>query len=180
LVVNLEKVSEDQINIFAEVKATRDLYVHNNGKVNDQYLRKAGKKARSKDLNGKIPIDLDYINSASELAKAFISAIEDEITKKYSHCTKESVFREMWNTTRCGELLNFDIQWELSKKPYHKKNFEWPWSSSEKALFDFFQTVFLQNSKDIDTDMYYALYRWSPETPEGKVMRSWLESPFYI
>lgn len=179
IVAKLPKISEDQINQFSEVKATRDLYVHNNGMVNELYLRKAGDKAREQK-NSKVPLSQEYLDKVSELSIFFIETIKEGIIIKFGHCTKESVFREMWDATCCGKMVNFDTQWEVSKQPYHRKDYTWGWSSSEKAVFDFFLTIFHRNSEDISTDINYALYRWSSETSTGKVLRSWLESPFYI
>ncbi|NTU59032.1 MAG: hypothetical protein HGB00_08990 [Chlorobiaceae bacterium] len=176
----LQSIKEEQVKSFIEIKATRDLYVHSNGKLNDIYTRKAGEKARRPNSKGKIPLDESYIHYASGLAEDIIISIEREILSKYAHCTKEAVFREMWNATCCGERLNFDVQWEITNKPYYKKDISWPWSSSEKALFDFFLKVFHGSSTEITTDIEYSLYRWSADTAEGKVIRSWLDNPFYI
>jgi hypothetical protein len=44
--VRLDCPRDDEIDSLAEIKATRDLFEHNAGVVNDVYLRKAGKKAR--------------------------------------------------------------------------------------------------------------------------------------
>jgi hypothetical protein len=179
LVTPLHGITEDQILTFAEIKATRDLYVHSNGKLNEIYERKAGEKARKPD-KGKIPLDEFYIDTASTLAGEIVCAIETEISSSYAHCTKEAVFHEMWDATCCGKLLAFDKQWEVTTQPYHKKDFNWPWSSSEKALFDVFLRIFCGKSDEIETDIEYALYRWRADTAEGMVIRSWLESPFYI
>lgn len=178
--VKVPTISEDEINAFSEMKATRDLYVHNNGKINDLYLRKAGEKARRPNNRDKIPLDETYIASASKLSEAFVSKIEQLLLKNYINCTKESVFREMWEATCCGKLVNFCLQWELTSSPYHRKDYKWSWSSSEKALFDVFLKIFHGKSELISTDLTYAPYRWSPESAEGKVIRSWIESPFYI
>ncbi len=180
LVSPLHGITEEQIMSFIEIKATRDLYVHSNGKLNEIYEHKSGEKARRPNSKGKIPLDESYIHNASTLTEAIIISIEKEILSNYAHCTKEAVFREMWNATCCGKLLKFDKQWEITNKPYYKKDFNWPWSSSEKALFDFFLRIFFGKSDEITTDITYALYRWSAETAEGMIIRSWLESPFYI
>lgn len=44
--VRLDCPRDDEVDALAEIKATRDLFEHNAGVVNDVYLRKAGKKAR--------------------------------------------------------------------------------------------------------------------------------------
>jgi hypothetical protein len=179
-VTRLSAISEDQIMTFAEIKATRDLYVHSSGKTNEIYERKAGSKARETNNRGKLPLDEGYMSVATQLAEDFVNAISIEIASKYSHCTKEAVFREMWDATCCGELVAFDKKWEITRRPYHRKDFRWGWSSSEKALFDIFLRIFHRTSSDISTDIEYALYRWPADTDEGVVIRSWIEHPFYL
>jgi hypothetical protein len=179
-VSKLSCITEDQILEFAEIKSTRDLYVHNNGKINEIYERKAGIKARKPGSQSKMPLDDQYIKSASKLASEIIDEVEKSINSNYAHCTKTAIFREMWNSTCCGRLVAFDTQWEITTEPYHRKDRSWGWSSSEKALYDIFLRIFHGQDPDITTKIDYALYRWSPETNEGTVIRSWLETPFYI
>jgi len=88
LAVKLPIISEEQINTFTEIKATRDLYIHNNGKINDLYMRKAGEKARRPENKGKMPIDDSYISSASSLSEFIVSAVEDALLNKFNNCTK--------------------------------------------------------------------------------------------
>lgn len=176
----LSSLSENHIGDFAEIKATRDVYVHNNGKPNEIYERKAGIKTRQTDTNGKLPIDDRYLQGASALSASIMDAVSTTIESHYGNCTKETIFREMWEATCCGEMVPFDQQWEVSTHPYHRKEFNWLWSHSEKALFDVFLRIFHTQSPDITTDIQYALYRWSPDTAEGQVIRSWIEDPFYL
>src|SRR5574340_81082 len=47
--INLGCPSEDEIQTLAEIKASRDILVHNNGIVNATYVDKAGSRARYAD-----------------------------------------------------------------------------------------------------------------------------------
>jgi len=176
----LSELSQDEIDDFAEVKATRDVYLHNNGKPNDIYERKAGIKARKADRGGNLPVDDTYLKAATRLCAAIIDAISTAMNVTYANCRKEMVFREMWDATCCGKLVAFDEQWQTSTHPYHRKDLNWGWSHSEKALFDIFLRIFHTTSPDITTDIEYALYRWPSHTAEGQVIRSWIESPFHM
>lgn len=176
----LSAITDDQIDTFAEVKATRDIYIHNNGKPNDLYERKAGNKTRQTDDTGKLPIYESYVMAASQLSGTILDTILSTIELNFAHCIKEDIFREMWDATCCGKLVPFDKQWEVSTKAYYRKDYRWSWSSSEKALFDVFLRIFHGECSEITTDIQYALYRWPSDTAEGQIIRSWIEHPFYL
>lgn len=175
----LSALTEGQILTWAEIKATRDVYTHNNGKRNEIYKRKAGVKARREDNNGNLPVDEPYLTAASHLAADIVDNISSSLTATFSKCTKEAVFREMWDSTCCGEMVSFDKQWNLKKSP-HRNKFKWAWSHSEKAMYDVFLRIFHGESPDISTDIHYALRRWPANTNEGAVIRSWIENPFFF
>jgi len=40
------ELDEEDINNFLEIKATRDIIIHNSGRINKIYIEKAGKKGR--------------------------------------------------------------------------------------------------------------------------------------
>jgi hypothetical protein len=178
-VAKLSGLTEDQILNWAEIKATRDVYTHNNGKTNEVYKRKAGTKARKEGSKDNLPVDEPYLKAASQLATHMVDNISSSLKATFSKCTKEAVFREMWDATCCGEMVPFNKQWSLKKSP-HRKNFRWGWSHSEKAMYDFFLKIFHGDSPDITTDIHYALHRWPANTKEGIIIRSWLETPFFI
>jgi hypothetical protein len=46
---------------FVEIKATRDVYVHGDGRVNETYIRKSGSMARA-ELGQILLVDRDYLN----------------------------------------------------------------------------------------------------------------------
>jgi hypothetical protein len=67
---------------YYEVAATRDLVVHNNGKVNTLYLEKAGDKARGA-LGEKLAVDKEYFSSVLAKLKKVSGAIKRDVEKKY-------------------------------------------------------------------------------------------------
>jgi hypothetical protein len=180
LVGLLSQVTPDQVSEFAEVKATRDVYVHSNGKPNEVYERRAGTKARRPDRYGKLEVDEPYLAGASRLAAELIQAVGAVVVSTFPRCTKVGVFEDMWKATCCGRMVSFDQQWEVRTQPHHRKDFAWPWSSSEKTLFDVFLRIFHGHHSDISTDIEYALYRWSADTAEGQIIRSWMSAPFHL
>ena len=57
------KLRSDVTSEFIEIKATRDVVIHNNGLVNSTYLRKVGKAARAAD-GEEITVDSTYFDGA--------------------------------------------------------------------------------------------------------------------
>jgi hypothetical protein len=63
---------------YIEVKATRDIYIHNRGAANDVYVRKAGTHARVKDgMN--LPTDVQYFLESYESCIQVIEWLEQEL-----------------------------------------------------------------------------------------------------
>lgn len=78
------KIPNDRKENYAEIKATRDLLVHNAGVVNSLYLRKAGKKARALE-DEEIPIDPNYFNHCIRWMKKLIGSIYTRTLAKYGN-----------------------------------------------------------------------------------------------
>jgi len=76
------ELPEDVKTDYAEVKATRDLLVHNSGIVNRIYLRKVGEKARAseKDL---IPLDDEYFSESIRCMKCLTTYVYSTCLDKY-------------------------------------------------------------------------------------------------
>ena len=74
-IVMLGCPTEGEIEQFAEMKAARDLLIHNSGIVNKTYVEKAGTKARY-SAGEEVVIDRRYFDASWMLAKKLV----DEIT----------------------------------------------------------------------------------------------------
>ena len=79
-IIKLGCPTEDEIDRIAEMKAARDLLIHNSGVVNKTYLEKAGPKARYA-AGEKVVIDRQYFDDCWLLAKQLVDDIAD--TAKY-------------------------------------------------------------------------------------------------
>lgn len=75
-----QKVKEQ----YAEVKATRDILVHNSGKVNDSYLSKAGDRARAEE-GELIPLDSEYFDESIRAMKTLVTRVCTRLLKKYGN-----------------------------------------------------------------------------------------------
>jgi len=67
---------------FAEIKATRDVIVHNSGRVNEIYLQKAGQLARAANRE-QLPVTTDYFTSTIACLKKLVIALYKQILEKY-------------------------------------------------------------------------------------------------
>jgi hypothetical protein len=67
---------------YIELKATRDVLIHNQGRINRLYVDKAGTKARGQ-VGQELVIDEDYFGEAIMIAKALSGVIQRETEKKY-------------------------------------------------------------------------------------------------
>jgi hypothetical protein len=76
------RISDKELGQIAEAKATRDLLVHNAGIVNQVYLDKSGKFARSK-IGEIISVGGDYTRDTWQLFSSALITIIDCLTKKF-------------------------------------------------------------------------------------------------
>jgi len=67
---------------YLEIKATRDLLVHNDRKVNGIYLEKAGEKARA-SLGDTIPVDSKYFDRALATMKRLSGIVKRDVEKTF-------------------------------------------------------------------------------------------------
>ncbi|NTG32644.1 hypothetical protein G6K91_00050 [Agrobacterium rhizogenes] len=69
---------------YVEIKATRDLFVHADGRVNEIYLEKAGQQARF-GLGEKVTVDPAYFNATTSCLKALMSEIYTGLRAKFAN-----------------------------------------------------------------------------------------------
>jgi hypothetical protein len=80
------KIPEDLFLSFVEIKATRDIIIHNDGKVNELYIRKSSNNGRAK-LREVIPLDEEYFASCITAMKSISKEIEKQVRAKYEKAT---------------------------------------------------------------------------------------------
>lgn len=74
--------SEPAFSYYIEIKATRDLIIHNSGVINEIYLAKVGKKARGEE-GEKIEIDAEYFNHCVATLKRVSRTISHGIEQNF-------------------------------------------------------------------------------------------------
>jgi len=78
------KLPTDLKNQFVEIKATRDVIVHNSGKANETYLEKAGKLARAANRE-KLPVTAEYFSSTIAGLKKLVIVLYKQVLDKYGN-----------------------------------------------------------------------------------------------
>jgi hypothetical protein len=74
--------TDDAFQNYIEVKATRDLIVHNSGYINSVYMSKAGERARG-ELGTFIQVDSDYFDHALATLKRAAGVIKRDAEKTF-------------------------------------------------------------------------------------------------
>jgi hypothetical protein len=67
---------------YMEVKATRDIHIHNRGVANDVYLRKAGSHARVRSGTS-LPADIQYFLESYECCLQVADWLEGELHSRW-------------------------------------------------------------------------------------------------
>ena len=171
------------IDDLSEIKATRDLFVHANGKVNRIYLSKAGAKARSTRVGENIALGDKYLQHVEQTVERFIAEFEAAIPSSMKTMGRTTTFRAMWEATVLEKHVPFDSGWKTENENMVRPidtGLAWSWSHSEQMLVDFFIGIYSEDYPTRKYDLMSALRRWPPATNEGKVIMSWFDSPFWF
>jgi hypothetical protein len=75
---------------FQEIKAARDIYIHNKGIVNDVYLKKAGSLAKG-TLGKVLDISIHYYVDAQKACMELVKYVSDQLNKTWP-LSEEAIF----------------------------------------------------------------------------------------
>lgn len=136
-------VSKDEMNQLLELKATRNLLIHNNLMVNPIYEETAGPNKRSGNGNcGRLRINQDYLFKSLFVMRTVLEKIKTELLEKYKDFTKINAVKNLFNYIFKTPVMNFDNEFDIDEErdtisaikrnTSHKKDL----SSSERLFFD--------------------------------------------
>lgn len=74
---------------YIELKATRDIHVHNRGVVNETYLKKASSHARAR-MNHFLPVDIPYFLESYEACLQLTEWLEQELDQHWHSSEREA------------------------------------------------------------------------------------------
>lgn len=103
-------VIEEQLR---EIKASRNLLLHNNLVVNKTYIEKAGTLKRKDSVGDKLEIDTAYLVSTLELFGTICNIIENAITTKYKSYTRVASIKSLWQYLFSSPVMVFEDYWQI-------------------------------------------------------------------
>ena len=134
-------VTGDEMNQLLELKATRNLLIHNNLMVNPIYEETAGPNKRSGD-GGRLRINQDYLFESLVVMRTVLEKIRTELLIKYNEFTKVKAVKNLFNYIFKTPVMNFDHEFDIDEErdtisaikrnTSHKEDL----SSSERLFFD--------------------------------------------
>ncbi|WP_445908869.1 hypothetical protein [Yeosuana sp.] len=136
-------ITEDEMNQLLEIKATRNLLIHNNLMVNPIYEETAGPNKRSGNGNGgRLRINQDYLFESLVVMRTVLEKIKTELLEKYKDFTKIKAVKNLFNYIFKTPVMNFDHEFDvdeendtisaIKRNTSHKEDL----SSSERLFFD--------------------------------------------
>jgi len=136
-----------------EIKATRNLLLHNNLVVNEQYIGSAGIKKRSNSISDKLTIKYDYALSSLKLIIEFEKLLKAKIVKKYKIYTKVNANKRFWGFIFKSPVMPYDDFWIYDEQKdeiigYKEGKYEGALSGSEVALLGLWRAHFAGSGSD--------------------------------
>jgi hypothetical protein len=98
----------DDIN---EIKATRNLLLHNNLVMNDQYEDTAGVKKRDRPV-----VDKAYLQGTLNLLLGFEEGLKARLLEKYKEYTKINANKRLWSFLFKTPVMPYDHFWQYDEK----------------------------------------------------------------
>lgn len=161
--ISLDTIQPETKNQLVEIKASRNLLVHNNLKVNSIYLETAGPDKREKQTGKQLEIDQKYLFRSITILNDFLLILEKELKEKYNKYTYLNAIKNLWEYI----FPNLDIEKEFildekndivhnyNEKESRRDSF----STSEEMKFSLWLSHF--HSKPIKLD--HNFYRFDNE-----------------
>ncbi len=107
-------MSNDEYNSLIEIKATRNLLIHNNLNINDIYRETAGTNGREATRPGnRLIIDQDYLFRSLIILISILTKFESKLQEKFSSYTKVSAIKKLFNYIFQTPVMKFEDEFEV-------------------------------------------------------------------
>jgi hypothetical protein len=93
-----------------EIKATRNLLLHNNLVVNDQYIDSAGVKKRERPV-----VDKPYLQRSLQVLLGFEDGLKGRLLHKYKDYTKINANKRLWGFLFQSPVMQYDDFWQYDE-----------------------------------------------------------------
>ncbi len=141
--INENIVSEDELNSLIEIKATRNLLIHNNLIENSFYVETAGANRRQPNgMDRRLRINQDYLFESLVTMRTILEKFITELSTKYFDYTRISAIKKLFTYIFQTPIMVFEDEFEVDvlsdvisnlKPDTSRKNVL---SSSERLYYD--------------------------------------------
>ncbi|WP_320046798.1 hypothetical protein [uncultured Ilyobacter sp.] len=145
-----------------EIKATRNVLLHNNLVSNSAYLEAAGESRRANKQGEKLEITQSYLKDSLDTLLSFVAEVDRLISSKYMDYTKLAAIRRLWDFTFKSQVMPFDDFWCVDEKADNissrkKGKYEDGLSSSETIFLSVWRAHFSGYAPDLKPITMYTL-----------------------
>ncbi|WP_425659578.1 hypothetical protein [Tenacibaculum ascidiaceicola] len=157
-------VTEDELADLIEIKATRNLLIHNNLIVNSFYKETAGAKARQGQGNRhRLVINQDYLFESLVIMRSVLRKFKRELNLKYKDFTKIKAMKSLFAYIFQTPVMKFENEFDVDEdrdvisnlKP--ETSMKGNLSSSETLFYNIWVAHSHGNKFEFDRGYFYGL-----------------------
>jgi len=154
-ILNINDLNHLYTKDLYEKKERRNILMHSNLTIDNKYIRNI--KCDPRLRGNKLSITNEYLIDTVVSIKVILNEIESQLIKKYGHCSKLRLIREIWTYLFDSPLMLFEQHWIIKNDKIagyntkHLTNVITGLSSSEKTLLAYW----LQNFSSSICDQFF-------------------------
>ena len=112
--INENIVAKDELNSLTEIKASRNLLLHNNLIVNSFYTDTAGPNKREpQGMERRLVIDQDYLFESLVTMRTILQNFKTQLLEKYADYTKIRAIKKLFEYIFQTPIMNFDHEFDV-------------------------------------------------------------------
>jgi hypothetical protein len=162
--INENIVTADELNSLTEIKATRNLLIHNNLIENSFYRDTSGPNKRQPNgANRRLRIDQDYLFQSLVIMRTILGKYKTELLIKYADYTKVNAIKKLFSYIFQTPIMifenEFDVDLERDVISYIKPETSRKagLSSSERLFFDVWVAHSHGNGFEFNRGHFYGI-----------------------
>ncbi|MBZ9730782.1 hypothetical protein LB467_13890 [Salegentibacter sp. JZCK2] len=157
-------VTEDELAELIEIKATRNLLIHNNLMVNSFYRETSGTKVREgQGSKNRLVINQDYLFESLVIMRSVLGKFKHELNLKYNDFTKIKAMKSLFSYIFQTPVMKFENEFEVDEdrdviinlKP--ETSMKGRLSSSETLFYNIWVAHSHGNKFEFDRGYFYGL-----------------------
>lgn len=135
-------IPEELFDNLQEIKATRNLLLHNNLIINDLYSKSAGRRIRRPNNSTRLTIDQNYLYESIICLRDILTILKFKLDNKYKNYTYLRALKELFKFTLSTSIMVFENEWivDIERDIIINHNSENSWrsqlSSGEEMIYN--------------------------------------------